>query len=124
MRRVPRDVTTAWLHFMLDLYEDTSVALSAEGGVVRLWDARTGAEAARLEGHTSRVTALAVLPDGRLASGSDDRTIRPWDLKIGKELCRLEIDAGVLCLAAHFDGRLVAGDTIGRLHWLEIVDRR
>jgi len=31
-----------------------------------------GAEAGRLEGHTGWVTALAVLPDGRLASGSYD----------------------------------------------------
>jgi hypothetical protein len=32
-------------------------------------------EAARLEGHSSRVAALCVLPDGRLASGSRDSTI-------------------------------------------------
>jgi hypothetical protein len=42
-----------------------------------------GAETARLEGNVSRVNlsnvnALCLLPDGRLASGSDDRTIRFW----------------------------------------------
>jgi WD40 repeat protein len=38
-----------------------------------------GAESARLEGHSFPVTALCVLPDGRLASGSNDNTIRLWD---------------------------------------------
>src|SRR5580704_11617261 len=40
---------------------------------VRLWDPSTGAETARLEGHSNAVTALCALPDGvgvaALASG-------------------------------------------------------
>jgi WD40 repeat protein len=40
---------------------------------VRLWDPNTGAETARLEGHSNAVTALCALPDGvgvaALASG-------------------------------------------------------
>ena len=50
----------------------------------------TGAETARLEGHTGSVTALCLLPDGRLASGSDDKTIRLWDVTTGAETARLE----------------------------------
>jgi WD40 repeat protein len=38
----------------------------------------TGVCEAVLEGHTSYVSALAVLPDGRLASGSADTTVRVW----------------------------------------------
>ena len=38
------------------------------------------------------------------------------------ETARLEIDAPITCIAALPSGRLVAGDAIGRLHWLEIVD--
>jgi WD40 repeat protein len=94
---------------------------------IRLWDPSTGAESVRLGRQTGlvnvvEVEALAVLPDGRLASGSEDNTIRLWDVSMGEEICRLELDAGVNCLAVLLDGRLVAGDKIGRLHWLEIVD--
>lgn len=40
----------------------------------------TGAQLARLTGHTARVYSLAWSPDGRfLASGSGDNTIRIWD---------------------------------------------
>ena len=51
-----------------------------------------GAESARLEGHSGWgwVSALCVLPDGRLASGSSDNTIRLWDVKTGAESARLE----------------------------------
>ena len=80
-----------------------------------------GAESARLEGHSGSVDALCVLPDGRLASGSLDNTIRLWDVKTGAETARLEIDSRASCLAALLDGRLVAGDVNGRLHWLEII---
>ncbi len=56
-----------------------------------------------------------------MASGSWDNTIRLWDPTTGAETARLEVDAGIIGLAALSDGRLVAGDSLGRLHWLEIV---
>ncbi len=60
--------------------------------------------------------------DGRLASVSCDKTVRLWATKAGAEHTRLEVDAAVECLIALPDGRFVAGDQIGRLHWLEILD--
>jgi len=63
-----------------------------------------GAELARLEGHGGSV------PDGRLASGSDDETVRLWNLKTGAELARLEgRGGGVRALAVLPDGRLASG---------------
>jgi WD40 repeat protein len=65
---------------------------------------------------------LAVLPEGRLASGSDDRTIRLWDVNCAREIARLDVDASLDRLVALPDGRLAAVDKLGRLHWLEIVE--
>jgi WD40 repeat protein len=58
---------------------------------VRIWDAATGQERAVLEGHTDRVNAVAVAPDGSwLASGSSDHTVRIWDAATGRERAVLE----------------------------------
>jgi WD40 repeat protein len=75
-----------------------------------------------LEGHTSQIRAICALPKGRLASGASDNTIRLWDVKGCAEVARLEIDASITTLAAIAANRLVAGDDLGRLHWLEVLE--
>ena len=87
-----------------------------DDNTIRLWDPKTGAETARLEGHTRGVRALAALPDGRLASGagsliqSDDNTIRLWDPETGTETARLEGHTDeVNALMVLPDGRLASG---------------
>jgi hypothetical protein len=53
---------------------------------VRLWE--LAASTARvLEGHTGWVSALAVLPDGSLASAGNDGTVRMRDLASGRRGC-------------------------------------
>ncbi len=88
---------------------------------IRLWDLATGKELKQLVGHQGSVNALALLPNGRLVSASNDKTIRLWDAANGAELARLEVDASVCALLALRDGHLVAGDSLGRLHWLEVL---
>ena len=61
----------------------------------------------KLFGHTDEVNAMVVLPDGELASGSDDATVRVWS---GRE-CRLTLtahskDVNALCVLR--DGRLAS----------------
>ena len=93
---------------------------------VRLWDAQTGKEIRKFEGHTEAVWSLAFSPDGRRAlSGSGrytldspDTTVRLWDVETGKELHKFEGHPqtvwGVVFLA---DGRraLSCGDKTARL---------
>jgi WD40 repeat protein len=48
---------------------------------IRIWDLNSGREIASLHGHTGRVTALYVSPDGQtILSGSDDCTLRRWGI--------------------------------------------
>jgi WD40 repeat protein len=98
------------------------LASGSDDGTIRLWDVRSGSETACLTGHTDRVWALAVLPDGRLISGSWDRSLRLWNLRSRTVTACLEVDAPIVSLIAHHDCRLVAGDNLGRLHWLMVVD--
>jgi hypothetical protein len=69
--------------------------------------------------------ALAVLGDGSLASGSRDNTIRLWDSArpdSGSQVLFVA-DAAITALAVHARcGLLIAGDTSGRLHWLQLPE--
>ncbi|KAF0114877.1 MAG: serine/threonine protein kinase with WD40 repeat [Rhodospirillaceae bacterium] len=49
---------------------------------VQVWDLFVGRELARRSGHTARITALAVAPDGQYAATvSEDQTVRVWSLR-------------------------------------------
>ena len=63
------------------------LAAAAAEGYVSVFDTRTGAELAKLEGHTAPVLCVGFSPDGSiLASGGADRSIRLWDTGSWKEL--------------------------------------
>jgi WD40 repeat protein len=76
-----------------------------------------------LRGHTSGVQALAVLPDGRIASGSRDNTVRVWDSSTGQQLRLFVADGPVQCLAVRPDGLIVVGCGGGGVHFLREADK-
>jgi WD40 repeat protein len=77
---------------------------------IRLWVAATGTCERVFEGHQDWVSALAVLGDGRIASGSDDKTIRLWDPASGAcEWVFQGHKSWVRALAVLGDGRLASG---------------
>ncbi|MES2217099.1 MAG: protein kinase [Pseudomonadota bacterium] len=92
----------------------------AVGGdqIIEIWDMKTLQCVATLKGHTvvgwtqgwSNTSALAILPDGRLASASDDTTIKLWDTKTYQCLATLRGHKyGVCCLAVLPGDRLASG---------------
>jgi hypothetical protein len=63
-----------------------------------------------LTGHTSHVSCLTMLPDGRLVSGSQDKTLKIWDVASVQCLTTLTGHTGaVYSLTMLPDGRLVSG---------------
>ncbi len=111
----------------------SSVALTPDGRralsgstdkTLRLWDLASGAQLRLFEGHRAPVTAVAVTPDGRHAlSGLYDGTLRLWDLESGAELAAFCADAAIQCCAVAQDrNRTVAGDALGRIQVLDILD--
>lgn len=62
------------------------IASGSHDTTLKIWNATTGRETLRLEGHTGRVSSVAYSPDGRrIVSGSHDYTLKVWDATTGKE---------------------------------------
>jgi serine/threonine protein kinase len=75
--------------------------------VLHLWDAETGKELARLEGHSGPVEAVAFSPDGRRAlsgGGAPDNSLRLWNVETRKELHCMRGHGGVVSVAFSPDG--------------------
>jgi len=89
------------------------------GNKVRLWNAKSNGELKSFDCHCRQLTAIAPLPDGRLALGADDGTIRFWDLSAGSELAKFKChgDEIVTVLAGLPDDLLVSGSDNGAI-WL------
>jgi WD40 repeat protein len=91
--------------------------------MVRVWDLETGQALETLQGHTGWVWALAVLDRRRAVSASDDGTLRVWNLETGECLTVLNLDAEATAVAVAPDSKMVvAGDSSGRVHFLDLVE--
>ena len=99
---------------------DIAVSGSADR-TLRVWDLNTGQLLKTLEGHTSRVNAVAITHDGRRAiSASADGTIRIWNLRNGQPLKTFVGQNGRTCnfravALTHDDKQLVSASEDGFL---------
>ncbi|KAG2066422.1 WD40 repeat-like protein [Suillus decipiens] len=66
---------------------DERMVTASYDRMLRLWDLKTGLMLKKMEGHHSRVRALAVSPDGNwIASGDESGVLIIWDGKTGEPL--------------------------------------
>lgn len=57
---------------------DSKLLSWSEDHILRLWDAKSGTQIAKLEGHTAKINGAQLLTDGRIVSWSDDGTVQTW----------------------------------------------
>lgn len=66
-------------------------ASSASNPVIKVFETETGKEILTLTGHTKRIRAVDVSPDGKtIATGSWDSTVRFWNAVTGEELRKFD----------------------------------
>ena len=63
------------------------VASASNDGTVRVWNATTWREVAKMEGHDRAVYSCAWSPN---ASGSREKTVRVWDVATQRVVAKLE----------------------------------
>ena len=74
------------------------------------WDVLNFELVRSLDGHEQGVNSICSIPDGQLASGSDDSSIKIWDVAIGAEVRTLEgHEDAVVALVALPNGQLASG---------------
>jgi WD40 repeat protein len=120
----------------LDMTHDTPCVFSGHSdGTLRVWDL-DGDPGIAPSGHTSRVVAVSVTPDGRGVSAGLDGTLKTWDLPTGSELATLRGPEGTVGdMAVTRDGLAVvatwgdsltiwdlnAGNRLSRLEYSEDI---
>jgi WD40 repeat protein len=89
---------------------------------LRWWEVATGAVLRELSGHTSWVFDCALLDGDKAISVADDATLKLWSLDAGQPLATWYADAPLTCCdASPRDHLILAGDSLGNLHFLRQV---
>jgi len=88
----------------------TLLAIGTETGEIHLWDVKAQASRTVIKGHTSRINALASLPNGTtIISCGRDRALKLWDTVSGELLTTLSGHGRqIFCIAVSPSGDTIA----------------
>lgn len=94
-------------------------------GTIAFWDLFTGECTLRIHAHSGGVAALSLHPNGSLlASAGADNSIKLWDPVQRKILSIYQTEATVRRIAIATSSRIVYGDNIGRVEFVDWLDGR
>jgi WD40 repeat protein len=89
-------------------------------GSLKIWNLVEGKEHVALVGHSGGVGDVAIDSEERLVvSASGDETLRVWDVRTGEQIACLTGET-IFMSCAISGKRIVAGDTSGCVHFLEL----
>jgi WD40 repeat protein len=107
----------------------TELALDGSGSILvvaledctlRVFDLQAARELHVLSGHLRPVNALAFGDGWKAVSVSGDATVKVWDVAAGALIAEFTCDSPVLSCAYGNDGRILAGDASGKIHFLSL----
>jgi hypothetical protein len=120
----PRQATLSRHHghllFLTWSPDGRTIATGGEPGVVKLWDAVSGRECARLaEDNEEWLLAAAFTPDGAgVFTGSNRGAVKLWDARTGVAKASFDTGNPVMCLALAPSGdRVACADDHGATLW-------
>jgi WD40 repeat protein len=92
---------------------DGKYIVSGSDKIVQIWEAGTGREIKKLEGHSDWVGSVAISADSKyIVSGSYDNTVRIWEVESGREIKKLEGHShNVVSVAISADGKYIASNS-------------
>ena len=94
--------------------DDSLIATCALDRVVRVFGA-DGALRHAMQGHTGNILSLVWIDDRRLVTSSVDGTLRTWHAEHGTCVAVADLGMRSDCVEILPDGRIVAGDDLGRI---------
>ncbi|MBD2224473.1 NB-ARC domain-containing protein [Calothrix anomala] len=109
--------------YALALTPDGKYAISASHDTtLKVWNWQIGELLRTIEGHSDSVNAVALTPDGKyVISGFVDNTLKVWNWQTGEEIATFTGESAIYCCAVASDGaKIVAGDALGRVHFLRL----